>query len=385
MSTLDPSAQARRMVARDDDFQTADPASPMRICVLSRIADRSERALLHGLAARGHAITYIADPRDQALDGIARAGVRTYTADMSHKFDRRTARQLREIFRQERFDLAYATGSRPLSNALLATGSSPTPIVTYRGTLGRLSYLNPVNRLLQLNPRVKRIIVNSAAIKKVLISCGVPPERVAVVHKGHAAEWYANARPIRREEYGIPTNCFLVGCVANFRPEKGGVTLLQALAQIPAELPIHLALVGDIRDPGIERTIRRLDLRSRVIMTGPRSDALDWAAAFDVSVMPSKRESFSRAIVESIAIGTPVIVTAVGGMPELVLDGRTGIVVEPSTPSALAAAILEAYRNPARMQTFAEAGRRHLADRYSVERYVQGMEQALSAVVTAGT
>lgn len=365
---------------RNDDAADAVPA--MRLCVISRSSDRSECALLKTLAGRGHAVTFIAEDTDPALGEIERNGVRVHTADMRHRFARRTIRHLREIFfREERYDLIYATGSRTLSNALFATRGSPVPFATYRGTLSRVSYLNPVNRLAQLNPRVRRIIVNSAAVKAVLIDCGVPAHRITVVNKGHAADWYASAQPIRREEHGVPEDRFLVGCVANFRPEKGGTTLLQALARIPRELPIHLTLVGEIRDPEIERTIRRLDLHHRVTLAGYRPNSLDWTAAFDVSVMPSRRESVSRSIVESIAIGTPVIVTAVGGMPELVLDGRTGIVVEPSNPAALAAAIIEAYRNPERMRAFAHAGRRHLADRYSVERYVRAMEQAFNTVI----
>lgn len=367
---------------RNDDAADAVPA--MRLCVISRSSDRSECALLKALGNRGHAVTFIAEDTDPALGEIERAGVRVHTADMRHRFDRRTIRHLREIFfREERYDLIYATGSRTLSNALLATRGSPVPFVTYRGTLSRVSYLNPVNRLIQLNRRVRRIIVNSAAVRKVLIDCGVQPHRIAVVHKGHALEWYANVHAIRREDSGIPANRFLVGCMANFRPEKGGRTLLEALARIPRELPIHLVLVGDIRDPQIERTVRRLDLQHRITIAGHRPNALDWIASFDVSVMPSKRESMSRSIVESIAIGIPVIVTRVGGMPELVLDGHTGIVVEPDNPAELAAAIVEAWRNPERMQAYAEAGRRHLAEHYSVEGYVREMEQALAAVLRA--
>jgi len=352
----------------------------MRICVLSKVADRSERALVKGLAERGHSITYVAEARDPVLDERGQAGMRVHTADFRRKFDRSCARDLKEIFLQGRFDLVYATGSRTLTTGLLAARGTTLPFITYRGHLGRVSYLNPLNRLAQLNSRVQRIIVNSAAIRNALIDCRVPADRIAVVYKGYAREWYAGARPIRRDEHGIPDDQFLIGCVANFRPDKGGETLLQALALIPPEIPIHLALVGEIQDRAILRTIRRLGLRDRVTMTGYRDDALDWTAGFDLSVMPSKRESFSRAIVESIAIGTPVIVTAVGGMPELVLDGRTGIVVEPSNPAALAAAIMEAYRNPARMRSFAEAGRQHLADRFSVDRYVQDMERVFGEV-----
>lgn len=361
----------------------ADAVPAMRLCVISRSSDRSECALLKSLAARGHSVTFIAEATDPALGKIERAGVRVHTADMRHRFDRGSVRSLRAILRNQHFDLIYATGSRTLSNALLATRGSPVPFVTYRGTLSRVSYLNPVNRLVQLNRRVRRIIVNSAAVRKVLIDCGVQPHRIAVVHKGHALEWYANAHAIRREDSGIPANRFLVGCMANFRPEKGGRTLLEALARIPRELPIHLVLVGDIRDPQIERTVRRLDLQHRITIAGHRPNALDWIASFDVSVMPSKRESMSRSIVESIAIGIPVIVTRVGGMPELVLDGHTGIVVEPDNPAELAAAIVEAWRNPERMQAYAEAGRRHLAEHYSVEGYVREMEQALAAVLRA--
>lgn len=361
----------------------ADAVPAMRLCVISRSSDRSECALLKSLAARGHSVTFIAEATDPALGEIERAGVRVRTADMRHRFDRGSVRSLRAILRNEHFDLIYATGSRTLSNALLATRGSPVPFVTYRGTLSRVSYLNPVNRLVQLNRRVRRIIVNSAAVRKVLIDCGVQPHRIAVVHKGHALEWYTNAHAIRREDSGIPANRFLVGCMANFRPEKGGRTLLEALARIPRELPIHLVLVGDIRDPQIERTVRRLDLQHRITIAGHRPNALDWIASFDVSVMPSKRESMSRSIVESIPIGIPVIVTRVGGMPELVLDGHTGIVVEPDNPAELAAAIVEAWRNPERMQAYAEAGRRHLAEHYSVEGYVREMEQALAAVLRA--
>ena len=152
----------------------------------------------------------------------------------------------------------------------------------------------------------------------------------------------------------------LLGVVAQISPWKGQDTAVEAFAEVRREhTGARLLLIGEAKFTGAATRFDNVEfrdgLRSRaaelgiadgVEFLGDRRDALEWIAALDVLLAPSWEEPFGRTIVEAMAIGTPVIATAVGGPAEIVEDGVSGRLVRPRDPAALAAAALELLASP---------------------------------------
>jgi glycosyltransferase involved in cell wall biosynthesis len=127
--------------------------------------------------------------------------------------------------------------------------------------------------------------------------------------------------------------------------------------------------------------VESLGLRQAVTFLGERGDARQIIGALDLLVLPSLTEGLPNVVLEAFAYKTPVVATAVGGVPELVIDGETGWLVPPRDPRALAQAILDALSNPEEARRRAENAYKHLLEHFTVEKQVDKWEQALQAAV----
>lgn len=180
--------------------------------------------------------------------------------------------------------------------------------------------------------------------------CGVPPERVHVVRNG----WHG--RPVPRDP--SPRRPTVVS-VGNFRPEKDHETLLRAIALVHRELPeVRLVLLGEgpLR-PSLERSAQRLGIRDAVEFRGAVDDVWPHLARADVFALSSIVETLGIAVLEAMAAGLPTVTTDVGGLPEVVEDGRTGVLVPARDPQAMAAGLSALLRDGQRRRAMAAAAR----------------------------
>lgn len=183
-------------------------------------------------------------------------------------------------------------------------------------------------------------------------------------------------------ELGIPESAPLVATVANFKTHKGYPYLLQAAAEIVAELPetrFVLVGLGPLEDE-IKRQASDLGLGENVIFAGFREDAPRIAGAADVFAMSSLYEGLSIALLEAMALGRPVVVTRVGGLPEVVEDGTSGFVVEPKQSPALAARILALLHDPELRRTMSEGARKSAA-RFDISKAAKRMLETYEVLV----
>jgi glycosyltransferase involved in cell wall biosynthesis len=180
-----------------------------------------------------------------------------------------------------------------------------------------------------------------------------PPERFAIIPSGVTLERYRRTAPPSRPE-GVVT----LGFLARLVDVKGPLDLLEAMARLAARYPrVRLVMVGDgpLR-PVVEERIRALDLQDRVDLLGRLEDPVPALHGFDVFVMPSHNEGMGRAAVEAMAAGLPVVATRVGGLPDVVQDGLTGLVIPPRDPEALAAALTRLLDDEALRARMGQAG-----------------------------
>jgi glycosyltransferase involved in cell wall biosynthesis len=191
---------------------------------------------------------------------------------------------------------------------------------------------------------------------------GVPASRIVTIPNfldPQSFEPLTNAdRQRLLDEIGVPAGSFVVGIVARLSAVKDHATLLRAIATLAPTIPaLHCVLVGDGPErERIDALARELGIADRVHLAGERPQLPNLHGMFDVSVLCSTSEAFPNSVLEAMAASRPVVATAVGGTPDAVRDGETGLLVPPSDPPRLADAIGRLYEEPSLRAELGSAG-----------------------------
>ena len=229
-----------------------------------------------------------------------------------------------------------------------------------------------------LTPRMDRLIAVSRSIVEKLRHEGRDTAPISLIHNGVDLERYDHQGPCctLREEYGLPAEGPIVGVVARLEPEKGHPTLLEAWTSVAAAVPdATLMIVGEgSRRAALEAMAAELGVADRVVFTGRRDDVPAVTAALDVAVLPSYREALGLTVLEAMALSRPVVASEVGGIPEMIEDGRTGLLVPPRDPDALAAAIIRLLRDHPLADTLGRNGHDMVHERFCIELMVRAVE-----------
>ena len=205
-------------------------------------------------------------------------------------------------------------------------------------------------------------------------------DKAVVVPNGIAAppaDAAAAGADVRRA-LGLGVDQPVVLCAARLEPEKGLPTLVTAMAAVRAACPAAVCLLagqGSVRAE-IERQIAAAGLSGAVRLLGFRSDVPALMAAADVFVLPAPAEPFGLVLLEAMAAGRPVVAVGVGGPAEIVVDGRTGLLVPPDDPAAVAAAVGRLLANGPLRRSMGDAGRARWADRFTVDRMAEATAAA---------
>jgi glycosyltransferase involved in cell wall biosynthesis len=224
-----------------------------------------------------------------------------------------------------------------------------------------------------INHFVDKMVAVSNAVKEQLIKCGVPAEKIEVLYSILDPDQFQldslNKSEIRIN-LGISNDSIVIGTAGKLNPGKGIFPLLTAVHQVSKNQPkIKLLFVGDgpSRDQ-LEQEAQQLSLQDDVIITGFREDMNRMYAVIDIFILPSIcQEAFGMVLVEAMAMGKPVIGTAVGGIPEIIRHEINGLLVAPQDPDALATAIMRYLSDKDFSQTMATAAFNTVATIYSEE------------------
>lgn len=209
--------------------------------------------------------------------------------------------------------------------------------------------------------------------------------KVRLVPNGVDLERFAprRASPALRAALGVPPAAPVAVSIGRHVPEKGYRHLVDAAAALERARPgAHWVLVGDGELRGeLEARARRAGVESRVHFTGWRDDVADVLALADVVVLPSESEGFGRVLVEAMAMGRAIVATAVGGVPDVVVAGETGLLVPPGDPDALAGAVRALLDDPARGARLGAAGRARAESTFSLGAHVDRVERVYAEVL----
>ncbi|MBI4636026.1 MAG: glycosyltransferase [Candidatus Rokubacteria bacterium] len=210
-------------------------------------------------------------------------------------------------------------------------------------------------------------------------------ERFVTVPSGVPVAGLRTSAPSRgaaRARLGLPPAAFVIAGLGRLVPVKGFDLLVRALPAILTEVPgAHVVLIGDGPERGaLEALATRLGVAHRLTLTGATREVAACLAGADVVAAPSRNEGMGRALVEAMALGIPVVGTAVGGIPGVIADGEAGRLVPPEDPAALARALASLGRDPALGRKLGEAGARR-AEQFSTETAERSLLAAYASLV----
>jgi glycosyltransferase involved in cell wall biosynthesis len=334
--------------------------------------------LCEGLAARGHE-PVVAAPLDGRPPGLEAELISLPMGRaVAPREDARAVAAAARLVRRVRPALVHAHSSKAGAVARLARPAFPrTPLVYTPHGYAFAGYFESERERARyraveraLAPFASLVLCVCEAERRLAASIG-PERRTRVVHNGIPAPAEAPVHPALEplRERGP-----VVGVVTLLRPGKGLETLVDALPEVTASYPsASVAVAGRGPDrEAIEAHAAERGVAGALHLLGETAGPMPLLAGADVFVSASWAESFPYNVLEAMAAGVPVVATDVGGTAEAVVDGETGLVVPPRDPAALGAAIGELLADPARRERLGEAGRRRVAERFTVERMLEG-------------
>jgi len=327
-----------------------------------------------GMRALGHRAMLVAHAAGE-LRQRAKEGLDLVPLTPTTEMDLAAAWRLSRLIKQLGPDIVHAHDPHGVAMAALALSMSTQlakpPLVAAR----RVDFHLKGNALSRWKYRqVDCFICASDAIRAMLVADGVPAVRAVTVHEGIDLG-RVEAAPVAdlHAELWLPHHAPLVGNVAALVPHKGQRHLIEAAAVVIQKVPdarFVIAGEGELR-PQLERLIKERHLEKHVFLAGFRPDILSVHKAFDIFVMSSITEGLGTSLLDAMACGKPIVATTAGGMPEVVADGRTGILVPPRDHETMAAAIVKLLTEETARAEMGAAGLARVRTLFSAERMVQ--------------
>ena len=299
--------------------------------------------------------------------------------------------RLVRLLRQIRPDILHTM--MPVCNILGATAGRMARVPHLVCTKLALPVYRDGSRLIAIledltDPWFERVHCKSRGIAEAVgRTKRIPRERMRVVYNGLLSGTYGSASGQQvRAELGIPDSAFVIGMLANLIEYKGHADVLRAAPELVAQFPdVQFVFTG--RDDGIGSSLRELagslGLGEKVVFTGERRDAPGILASMNLLVCASHQEGFSNVLLEAMATALPIVATDVGGNPEAVEHGVTGIVVAARAIDQLRAALLWMAGHRREASEMGERGRQRVRSLFSFEAMIHGIEALYAEVLSS--
>jgi glycosyltransferase involved in cell wall biosynthesis len=334
-----------------------------------------------------HVICSIMD-RMQMAEQFRKVGIEVYSLGLKRKTDLAVALRLRSFLRQLRPDVmhTYLLHGNVLGRIVGRLTGVPS-IISSELTIGQARIWGRIATKLT-NPLTDAVEVNSvtggeAAIKDL----GVPRAKLEVVLPGlDLGEFESTVdRDSVRADLGVSSDKHLVLYIGRLRPVKGVKYGIEAFSKALSQNPgLHMALAGEgAQREELQALVGTLGISDNVSFLGVRNDLPKLLAAADSVLMPSLTEGFPRVAVEAMAASKPVIATEVGGVPEAITHGESGILVQPRDIDSMSVALLSLVDDDELRGRLSTAARKHIQNNFSVEKYVARLDQIYSKLGTA--
>ena len=345
------------------------------------------RLLLAFLAERGHENRLVLQPAAAFGPVADELGLPHEPVAMRGSLHLGAARRIRRAVRAYAPDLLHLADARAHKlGALAFLGRTRPPTVVTRRIAKDLRR-GPVSRRLY-GTAVDAVVAISDAVAATVRAVGTDPARIHVIHDGVEPtrfDAWRGRRAEARTAAGLPATHLVIVTAARLDPAKGQATLLAAFARLRRVHPdAFLVLAGEGPErAALEALVAQLGLDGHVELSGRRDVPLLLGAA-DLACVPSRKEGLSVFALEAQAAGIPVVASRVGGLPEAVADGETGLLVPPGDVDALAHALTALAADPDRRAALGVAGRRRVFAQFTADHMAAATLEVYAAVAALG-
>lgn len=239
-----------------------------------------------------------------------------------------------------------------------------------------------------LEPFTDGFIAVSRAVKEHMVQRqGLPAHKIRVIYNGIDPDQFhvRESQAVVRRALGLPVGVPVIGCIGRLELIKGHSYLIDAMAQIRAYLPQAILLIVGTGTAQVmlQEQVRKRGLSGVVLFLGERQDIPPLLRAMDLFVLPSLDEGFGIALLEAMAMELPVVATHVGGIPEVVDNGKTGILVPPWDSGALAQAIVALLKDEEKSHRMGMLGKERVLSRFTAQRSVAQLESLYQSLLQA--
>jgi glycosyltransferase involved in cell wall biosynthesis len=332
---------------------------------------------------RGHVLEAVCQPHAQLTQRLRDEGFTVHTTYMDGPVNFvKSMTKINSVLRSGRFDILNTHSRRDTIVAGCAGRLAGTPLIVRTRHLA-----NKVGSLLSYTVIPHRVTTASDFVRRGLIERGVPPSYVATVYPAVDMPPLPGDESTLRTELRLAQNDIVVGCVAVMRAQKGHRNLIDALEPLIRERPnVHLVLVGG-GSPIFEEVqayVAEKGLQKRVHLMGARRDVPNLLAGFDIFALATRKEASGTVFVEAGAAGLPVVGTNVDGVPEMMQDGVSGMLVPLDDTEALTEALKRLIDDPGLRHQMGQAGLKFCREsgNFSLAAMVQRIEACYNRWLT---
>lgn len=342
--------------------------------------------LLHTDASRICSMVCCVIERGELADKLDQAGIPVWVVSKRNRWDVLYPWRLAALLRAQQVDVVNSY-SGVYRDGCLAGLLARVPVIVHtdHGRFNSDSTWTQWNHRFFSRFRDKVIGVSNGVGEFLIREVGISPHKVMTIYDGIDIGAFNNQLDCNAKlhELGLPEDHSLVGIIGRMVPIKDHQTFFRAARLVLQKVDkVVFVVAGDgPLEAYLRELVDELEISDKVHFLGFRDDVPELMHMFDLVVASSEYESFSLVLAEAMACGKAVVATRVGGIPEVVEDDVTGILVPHKNPEALAQSIVELLKDPARLRAMGQAGRTRVEELFSIEAMVRSYEDLYTSLL----
>ncbi len=337
-------------------------------------AETQVAGLIHALTALGDEVSVFCPQGRPFVDYLRARDIEPISWKTHGKLDFYTAVRLAAVIKARNIDLVHThLTSATFLGSLAARLAGRPCLATVHGLNSAFWYRSAPG-----------LLAVSDAVKRHLVAQGIPDRRMRVLYNGIALARYS-VMPVgaAKRAAGLDPRIPVAGIFGRLSPEKGQAVAVDAWSEVASRFPQSLLILAGAGkcEAELREQVAQRGLTARVRIAGFVDDPRTLMAACDVVLLPSFKEGLSMAALEAMALGRPVIASAVDGLPEVVVAGETGLLVLPGDRQCLAQAITTLFNDPARAADLGTAGRRRVAAQFDADQQLARLRDIFAETI----